>query len=561
MKKSALAALVLVPLFLAILTAWLFVPPSTNLFNIGKTREQPRIAAADSGVASQQGGLNVTVESSAPSAISPTTRTGSSSKPTVSASRSTEPERLERSASALSYEGQPDDEQTEELTIAGLVQDEDGKPIANIEVLAEAIHPADPDTGSEDASPEVQRSARTSFDGAFNFRNLPDGEYRIRAAPIDGFAPAETTVRTGTLSANLVLSRLWSIRVYGTVNSTEGTPLEDVRILAGPPTRSTYSGPRGDYELEISISGTNSPPKIHFKREGYRDQSVPIAQADLDEMLYDFPLDISMEPLSKLATVTGRLESTAGHPVAGKTVILRSSGLQSSASAKSDNMGYFALKDVEPAKDYRLSVRSGADYRDYEKAQLEIPAGGLQLNIVLEPLGKGAIAGFMTDAEGNPIPRFAMTLYSKVGAGPSVQVVGDQTGFFLVEGFPEGGAVLKTRSYPIFETQGIRVSPETEEPVFVVLDLGPHVLFGQVKTTLGSTMAAEVFLGWKTHENGFRHLSSRKTTADQSGNFVFTGLGSGVHTLRVNAPGFSTAIVEVNIGLDPDNIVVELEEE
>jgi hypothetical protein len=53
----------------------------------------------------------------------------------------------------------------------------------------------------------------------------------------------------------------------------------------------------------------------------------------------------------------------------------------------------------------------------------------------------------------------------------------------------------------------------------------------------------------------------RKTIADLNGNFAFTGLGPGQHTLRVNAPGFSMAVVNVEVGLGSDSVVVELNEE
>ena len=163
--------------------------------------------------------------------------------------------------------------------------------------------------------------------------------------------------------------------------------------------------------------------------------------------------------------------------------------------------------------------------------------------------------------DGNPIPGFAMILHSKLSTGHSVQVVGDHQGFFAVEEFPEGSAMLKTKSFPIFETKGIRVFSVPEEPVSVVLDMGSHALLGQVTNSFGNTVAAvNLTLGWEFGENGLKNYSARQTTADINGNFAFAGLGTGAHTLRVNAPGFSTAIITINVGMDSDNIVVKLEE-
>ena len=182
--------------------------------------------------------------------------------------------------------------------------------------------------------------------------------------------------------------------------------------------------------------------------------------------------------------------------------------------------------------------------------------------MVLESLGQGELSGWMTDVDGKRIPGVALTLQSKVSAGASVQVVGDNTGFFTVDGFPEGNAVLKTNSFPIFEIYGIRASYEAEEPIFVVLDIGRNALQGRVTNVFGEPLAAlGINLGWKHVENGVQNTSARKTSADQSGNFAFTGLGSGVHTLRVYAPGYRATEVEIDVSQNPDDIVIELEEE
>ena len=557
MPKSVLLTLVLVGLSLGIMRVWFFDQPSADPVNVGAENEQTQDAFVDSSLLSRQRDRALAAESlvSSIDPVSQVTPTHDSSTPVASASGSVQSARVKRQDSAF-----PDEEQLEELEISGLVQDEEGYPLANIEVLAEPIHPSGTDALSGDPSLEALRSASTSFDGFFVFENLTDDEYRIHTAPMDGFATAETTARAGELTANLVLIRLRDVQLWGIVNSTEGEQLEDVRVFSGPPTRVTDTGPDGDYVLDISIKGKN-PQTIQFRHKDYRDQSVQLSQADLED-LFDFELNVSMEPLKRLTTVTGRLEDPEGQPVAGTKIKMRSPTLRTTYIAQSDVRGHFSMEGVEPGRDYRLSVRPKADYRDYVRVQLEIPVGGLQHDIVLEPLNQGELSGFMTAVDGKPIPGFALTLKSNVVVGRSVQVVSDNVGFFTVEKFPEGSAVLKSHSYPIFTTQGIRVSSEAEEPVEVVLDMGPHALFGRVTTVFGDNVAgAEVSLGWKHSENGVQNYSDRKTTADQNGIFMFTGLGSGEHTIRVNSPGFSKAVIKSDVGMDPDTVVVELEEE
>jgi hypothetical protein len=157
---------------------------------------------------------------------------------------------------------------------------------------------------------------------------------------------------------------------------------------------------------------------------------------------------------------------------------------------------------------------------------------------------------------------YHMTLNSTVANGHSVQVVGDHQGFFAVEEFPEGSAVLKTNSYPILEVRGIRSSYKAEEPVRVVLDMGQHTLRGRVRNGSGNPVAApDISLVWGHNENGVQNNSTRITTADRNGMFTLTGLGSGMHLLRVNAQGFNGAVIKIDVGMGPDNIVVELEKE
>lgn len=563
MTKPVLITLLLAGLLLTMMRVWFFDQPAADQNSIGTENAQAQSLAGDSGSHSRSRGRDAAATSRAinmspnpPVTPKADSSASDASAPDGSASKSVRSAWGERPASAYL-----DDEQGKGLAISGLVQDEEGYPLANIEVKAEPIRP--PDTGkfTESQTLEVARSALTDIDGSFHFGNLTGAEYRIHAAQLEGFAPAEIKARVGEVTAKLVLVSMREVRVFGIVNSTEETTLEDVRVIAGPPTVVTDSGPQGHYQLDISIKGKNRPYTVHFRRDGYRDQAIRLTPADLEDV-FDVQLDVSMEPLEGLTAVTGSLKDPKGLPVVGKILNLRSSKLQTSYRAQSDMKGHFSIGGVEPGKGYQLSVRPGADFKNYERASLEIPADGMELDIVLESLGEGELSGWMTNVDGQPIPGFAMTLSSKVAAGQSVQVVGDYQGFFMVEGFPEGGAILKTNSYPFFEVQGIQASPETEEPVMVVLDMGQQTLFGQVTNGFGDAVTApEVTLGWQFSQSGVQNYSVRKTVADQNGNFAFTGLGSGVHTLRVNAPGFSMAVIRVDVGIDTDTIVVELNEE
>ena len=126
MTKAILLVLVLVGLTLGIMWVWFSDRPVTDQVNVGTESEQTQIAAGDSITRSLPGKPSVATESPGISIDTSATRTKS---------RLVQPTRGELPASAF-----PDDEQAEGLAISGLVQDEEGYPLANIEVLVKPIH-------------------------------------------------------------------------------------------------------------------------------------------------------------------------------------------------------------------------------------------------------------------------------------------------------------------------------------------------------------------------------------------------------------------------------------
>lgn len=451
----------------------------------------------------------------------------------------------------------------EDLVIGGMVMDEEGNPLGGIEVLAKRVDSEESPSTLFDQLDEGVLSIFSDFSGTFLFRGLEEGTYHLRIAPAEGVAADLKTVRVGLLNVNLVVVLLWDIRVFGTVSNTEDKPLQNVQVTAGRQSQPTSTGLKGEYELDVSLKGVKQKQFVHFRRDGYRDQKMVINPAEMDFRTTELQLDVTMEPLAALTTVAGRLTDTESLPVPGQILTMASSKLRTSYQAQSDNNGKYIFKDVEPGKDYRLQIRPRSGYLDKDINSLEVPDRGLNLDIVLEPVEQGELSGWMADLAGNPVRGFALNLHSRAVAGRSIRVVGDQQGFFSVQDFPVGEAVFSTNSYPVFSVQGILVSPEPEDPITVILDTGPHLLQGRVVDRLGEPVAAEnVVLTWTHSKTGVQSSSSRKTTADQNGNFIFTGLGPGLHRLQVSAVEFiKAAVVKIDIGNAPGSIVVVLDDD
>ena len=299
-----------------------------------------------------------------------------------------------------------DSEQAEDLVIGGMVIDEEGESLSGTEVLARRIDPEESSPPLFDQMDEGVLSVFSDSAGAFLFRDLEDGAYQLRIAPAEGIAPALTTVRVGLLNVKLVVAFQWEIRVHGTVSSEAGRPLENVQVTAGRQSPTARTGSKGEYGLNVSMQGVKRKQFVHFRLDGYRDQTLAIDPDELDYRTTEFEFDVTMEPLAAPTTVAGSLSDTEGRPVPGQILTMASSKLRTSYQAESDRSGKFIFKEVEPGRDYRLQIRPGSGYQDKDINALEVPGSGLNLDIVLDLIEQGELSGWMVDLDANPIPGF-----------------------------------------------------------------------------------------------------------------------------------------------------------
>jgi len=444
MKNRFLLALVLAGLAAGIFLLWFEHSPLTEPANTGSAEQRSQLEPEDSRLPVGPGERDAAARMSSRGPDAAAEQAKSSAAADDSASKPPKPARVNNDAADL-----PDDEEPEQYFIGGHVQDEDGNPQSNIEVVAERIDDSGGATLVVNLAVDNVQSIFTDYDGAFLFSDLEDSEYRVRLAPVAGFAPAQTRVRAGTLNVNLVLVELRDVRVYGTVNSTDGAPIKDVHIVAAPSRRSTSSGSKGEYELDVNWQGNDVVYTILFQHKGFRQQRIRISPAELNDLIGDLQLDVSMEPLKRLTTVTGRLTNTKGNPVGGETIYVLTPKMRTWYRAQSDARGNFLFDEVEPGEDHRLQIRPGSRYKNKDINPLVVPDGGLKLDVVLERIEQGELSGWMIDLDGHPVPGFSLTLRSTTATAQSVSVVSDQQGFFSVEGFPVGGALLRTNSYPV----------------------------------------------------------------------------------------------------------------
>jgi hypothetical protein len=226
-------------------------------------------------------------------------------------------------------------------------------------------------------------------------------------------------------------------------------------------------------------------------------------------------------------------------------------------------MGHFSFPSVEVGSDYRLWIRPKDRYKDYIDEDLVITSGKLDLVIVLEPLGLASLSGRMLDPDGGPLPGFSLWLRTTYATAQRfILVTGDQQGRFFVSELPEGDLMLQTRSSPLLTITGIALSAGATKNVRLTLDTGLYTLDGYVVNAQDDPVpGARISLLWSHENEGVRSRSTRETFTDVNGYFLFTQLGSGLHTLNISASGFRGARLEYQVGADDVEVLVKLIEE
>jgi len=436
-------------------------------------------------------------------------------------------------------------------SISGKVLNEAGETVEGIELTARAIRLFEEKEGVEETGQEPQ--AASDDDGSYRFERLPQGDYRIYSAATDRYAAAQTVVRTGVDFANLVVVEARELWVYGVATSNPGEPLEGVKVIPrGQTDKAVLTDFDGSYALEMNAAGRGRDHEVRFVLAGYREQalSLPASRVAGSEIR----LDARLEPITSLATVSGRVTTRDGVPVSGERVSLRGEG---SYHAVTNAAGEFSIPEVEAEANYRLSIRPRGPYRDHQE-RVWVGANGLEAKVVLEPLDYGTLSGQMMDMLGNPVPHFSLWLETKDVSAKRLMVTGDAAGRYAVTDVPTGALSFSTLANPRFTVSGPALSPRRpEERVDLILDWGSEEIRGRILDTEGNPVAAtQVTLYWAHYHHGAHSRSVRHTAVAADGSFRFTQIGPGAHTVTVHAPGFKSTQVKAEF---PGDLVVQLQ--
>ncbi len=437
------------------------------------------------------------------------------------------------------------------LSISGRILTLAGEPIPGISIVGRKLGSA------QQLVDPSQLKAQSSETGEYSMTGLVPGDYRVNTIATANYPSAVIIVQAGLRSADIVLTGGREFRIYGSVTDERGMPLSNVDVtLSGGSQNQVRSNDSGAYELKISAQ-PNRFYSVFYRLSNYDESKVDLLAKDM-EGVNEKQIDVNLIAKGNVINLAGVVKNEFAEPVVGASVWLTSTHQKSPHTVTSDANGRFSIANVKEGSDYSLVVMSGRQYVRYEQKQMVITSDISPLEITVKTLNRGRISGSMLDVTGNPISNMTLAVHSKKSS--SRQTTGDDLGYFEIADAPDGEITFMTRSNPYLRVSGFVLPPGSDMNVSLILDWGDGTISGQVTDGNGNALAgAQVSLSWSHQYSGLKSTSSRHVISDNAGEYHFSQLGPGIHTITASANGYRRAKQDYNVGTDFGDIVVRLE--
>jgi hypothetical protein len=394
--------------------------------------------------------------------------------------------------------------------------------------------------------------------GAYIIDGLPDGEYTIRSSARGAYPSARISARAGVNYADLVITRNSPTVLSGQVVSDTGETLEGVTVV--PTTlgqASVMTNDFGRFRVPVSLAPAVTEVALRFQRPGYREQVArvplrPETHAQTNE------LTVIMPPVESWTSLHGTIASQSGESLAGRTIELRPRSTKLAYTATTDSDGEYEFPVVESPAEYRLIVFGGAGYKDYQQS-LRITEHTSRLDVVVEPYEFGEVSGQLVNVHGEPVPEFDLVLRNTASRRPNTIVTTNEFGSFEVPAVPAGELVVASQSTPSILVQGLQLAAGESLHLPLVLDWGEHEIRGIVVDSRGNPVpASRILLQWSHRAGGITTRATRRTASDTQGQFAFSNLGPGPHSLQVDAQGFPSVDLEHDLSRQGYDLTVRL---
>jgi protocatechuate 3,4-dioxygenase beta subunit len=453
---------------------------------------------------------------------------------------------------------------TPALTAGGVVVDEKGAPVAEVEV------------GDGGSSPFSRGTlARTGPSGRFRVRGLEAGTpYELRFSK-PGFAPA--TAELPPLEAGQPVPDLRVVlrqgrTGFGRVVNRAEEPVAGAEVLLRPPAgeepsfdlederSGTVTGPDGRFEIRDLPPG---PFELAVRGRGYAPLRVPGLAIPEGAGATDLGTVI----LAPGVAVEGRVVDAQGQPVAGAEVTLGESSdhmpaflalnLESSPAAVSGADGFFRIEDRAAGETVDLLARR-TGYAPAGVPGVRVPPE-LPVRIVLTP--SLAVEGRVVDQDGEPVASAMVIAFpadlmsgSMTDAQQPGNALSDTEGRFRIEGMSPGAievhAMALGRQQAVLKNLEIRPGQDLTG-VEVVLAAGA-VIQGRAVSAAGEPVVGATI-----------HLADVETffdaTSDGDGHYRLEGVPPGIRTVLADHESYGPVErqVEVRMGTNTLDLTFE----
>ena len=444
-------------------------------------------------------------------------------------------------------------------SIAGRVLDDLGAPLAGIKILAKTRDYFE--QRNEQTKSSYSFNSKSNADGFYAFKDMPQGTYLLRTNSNKRYLPKSIEVSTQSHNADIILTEIETIDLSGKIIDESGNALSGVKITPVVKGFSQHhsSSKEGAFQFSVNIGDIKKIP-LKLEKEGFRTKYESIL---IENWLLDQNLVLKLTAANAVGQLSGMLRGRANEDMSNYSIQLYSQGLFANYQVITNGAGEFSFLDIEPADDYRLIVRPKSEYKDYLITKLEIGERPLRQDIQLEALGKTyELSGQVLDYSGRPISNGLFLIRNLNSKSNITKLTTDEYGAYQVHGVPAGPIEIKSTSEPFYVFKDINLNGNDFSLYKeLVLDKGEERLFGEIKDEDGKPVSAQqIYLTTEKTINGVRSQSSRTTSANIDGKFIFTDLGANNYTITLKVPGYSGVRLAHNLN-QKKAIVVRLEKE
>ncbi|HET9227505.1 MAG TPA: carboxypeptidase regulatory-like domain-containing protein, partial [Thermoanaerobaculia bacterium] len=471
------------------------------------------------------------------------------------------------------------------LAAAGVVVDEQGRPVAGVQIQAAPL----PNRMRTTAAFRSGSSARSSATGRFRLPGLVAGiGYDVRLSKA-GFAPASSEIPPlsgrGTSDLRVVLRK--GRLAFGRVVDRSERPIVGSRVeLRQAPTgdmrtwlrRMRTGGDDRKYEAVADATGrfeVRDLPAGTFeltaRGSGFAPLTVPglaIPEAG------GGGIDLGTVVLGPGVEIEGYVVDPNGQPVEGVEIRVAeteadpmaryfSQGEEDEPAAVSAQDGFFRVPDRSAGEIVDLDA-SRPGYAPAVAAGVQVPAEP-PVRLVLRP--SAAVEGRTVDPDGKPVAGARVNIFPSdpmavggtrvFGASRARQAVSDDTGFFRVEDVIPGSFELLAMAagYQRSELKNLEVRPGQDLRGTEVVLMPGAVVEGRVLSPSGQPLpGAEVGIVDPTVDFFFGNA-----TTDGDGRYRLEGIAPGTHSVQAEHESYRRAVKELEVRLGENTLDLRLE--